>query len=165
MHKEQKSARLLWVDWLILAVAAMLAVLALLGWKQSRQNAAQTLPITYTLCLSGVDIAYLDGGIDALIPIGCRVMNANGTAEMGAVVAVWSRPTTEPVALEGAVAFVARTDRVDLLVRVRATASETHGDGFRVQDIRISAGKSGDFRIGGYYAPMSLIVRVEWEGI
>jgi len=148
---------------MILVLIVGLVTLALWGWRERKDNAAQTRQITYTLCIYDMENAYFQNGIESVLPIGCSVMNANGTAVMGEVVAVWKRPTVEPLVKNKSLFFGERSDRSDLFVRVRANASERVGDGFRVQDIRISAGKSGDFRMGGFFAPGALITAVEWE--
>ena len=163
MDKREKRSRFLWVDWMILVVIVALVGLALWGWSVRKEHAAQERKITYTLCLYDMENAYFQKEIETLLPIGCSVMNANGTAIMGEVVAVWKRPTVEAIVKNKSLSFLERSDRSDLFVRVQANASEQTGDGFRVQDIRISAGKNGDFRIGGFFAPGALITSVEWE--
>ena len=61
------------------------------------------------------------------------------------------------------VVFVAHPDRVDVDVTVRASGVARDGDGLRVSDIRIAAGASGGFRIGGYYAAQATVVFVDVE--
>jgi hypothetical protein len=163
MRKREKRNRLLWVDWVIIVLIAGLLISVVCVWRSQRSVVVQTQPITYTLCLSGIESDLLGDPLETLMPVGCQVKNVNGTAEMGNVISTWSRPSVVPIVKDRELSFLERSDRIDLFVCVRADATELEGDGFRVQDIRISAGKSGDFRIGSYFAAAAIICAVEWE--
>ena len=148
------SRCLTWIDWgiLILTVAALTLCFAFL--QRTRNAGMESIPITYQLRLSRQENAIADdcGGWDALIPIGSNVTNEKGTATLGFVSNLSVVPCVEPTVRDGAVVFIEVPTRSDVLITVRANALERVGEGLRVNDIRISAGGRGDFRIGGYFA-------------
>lgn len=165
MTGEEKRAkrRFLWVDWLILAAA--LAVLA--GgvlWVRTEKIAARaTVPIVYTLMISGesADFGEGEGGWERLIPVGAAVFSSNGVISLGRVSAlrVWvhERATVK----NGRIVWEEDPERVDLYVTVRADALV--GDGLRVSDVRIAACDVGDYYLGGFYARGAKVVSVTRE--
>jgi hypothetical protein len=66
-----------------------------------------------------------------------------------------------PCVKNGEVVYAEVPNRYDLFVTVEAEGSFRTGDGFRVQDIRIAAGESGSFRVGGYFASGAVVVFAE----
>ena len=161
MKTEKASYRFGWVDWLLLFLVGSVIFAGVYYWRTS-QNREETLqPITYTLMVSNLDATLGERGWDGVIPIGSTVLNQNGTMELGRVVSVQARPAIQAVAERQAVQFVEVPNRVELVITVFANASFQAGDGFRVRDIRIAAGKHGDFRIGGLFAANASVISVE----
>lgn len=161
----KKERRFVWIDWLLLILFAA-AILFGARFLMRRRDAAQpTAEILYTVCLYAYDSTLSEtGDWNSLIPNGAVVSNAMGTAEMGRVTEVTVRQHRTATVRDGEVVMTEVPNRVDLLISVRATATETAGDGFRVKDIRIAAGGTGDFRIGSLYADGARIVSVQRRG-
>ena len=164
-EKREWRHRMSWIDWLILPT---LLLLAFAGWKywQSRRTASvPDLDITYTVLVSGVDdrIALVNGGWENLIPVGARITSANGTAELGRVTAIAIKPHIIATVSDGQIDFIPGLGFSDLEITVRTKATRRSGDGLRVQDIRVAAGGSGDFRVGGFLASRACIVHVALE--
>ena len=155
MERKERRRGFVWIDWVILV--ALLLGGALVGYRirASRAAATPSQPIVYTLLISTEERDFED-----LIPIGASVTSANGTARLGKVLAISTRPSRAATVRDGRVVFVALPDRVELLVTVRADAVVREGDGLRVGDIRIAVGSAGDFRLGGYLAEGAQILSV-----
>ena len=166
--RKERTKRLTptWVDWLILLLIAALMFFGLRYIKRRRSQAAPTVTVSYVLCLSAVDTAYVgDGnGFEELISVGSKVTSANGTAPLGEVSQVWTEQHTVPAVQKGKVVFVEVPNRVDLYVKVRGNAVAKTGDGLRISDIRIAAGGVGDYRIGGFTANAATVVSVTKGG-
>ena len=155
-----------WVDLLVLA---LLGAMICFGWFYFRarsQAADPNVAIEYLLLVSGADTTYFgaDGDPSVLIPIGCSVKVANGTSSLGTVTAVRSEGHVEPKAEQGEVIFAQNPHRVDLYIEVRGDAVAKKGDGLRIRDVRIAAGGTGDFRIGGFMASAARVISVTKEG-
>ena len=162
---ETRRGRLLPIDWLLLTALAAGVLLGVYMIGQRRRADAPTVEIRYTVCLRSVDAAQgVDGDLRTLIPNGSSVTNETGTAALGSVTGVWVRPHRTAVARDGEIVMAEVPDRVDLFVSVRAWATAKVGDGLRVSDIRIAAGRAGDFRIGSLYAGGAEVVAVERRG-
>jgi len=158
----KKTRRFVWIDWVLLLLFAAALLFGMRFLMRRRDAANETAEILYTVCLYGYDAALSETGEwNSLIPNGAVVTNAMGTAEMGRVTEVTVRPHRTAAVRDGEVVMVEVPNRVDLLVSVRASAIENEGDGFRVKDIRIAAGGTGDFRIGDLFAEGAKIVSVQ----
>ena len=165
MTVEEKGPkrRFLWVDWLILTIVLAVLVGGIL-WLRARKNAENaTLPITYTLLLSGESTEF---GVDAraweaLIPRGAAVFSSNGAIPLGRISNLRVLPHERAVAKNGKIVWERDPDRVDLYVTVRADALT--GDGLRVSDVRIAACDTGDYYLGGFYAHGARVIAVERE--
>ena len=165
MSENKSSRRFTWVDWLIFLSVILCAGGGIWYWRWGK---AATLPkrsIVYTLSISVSESFLGDTPWESLIPVGATVTNANGTAPMGTVASVEERPSLQAAVRDGGVVFVTLPDRRELLVRVRADATEKLGDGLRVHDIRIAAGLHGDFRVGALWAANAAVIRVETESV
>ena len=157
MNEKKEGYRFGWVDWLILLIVACAVFLGVYYWISRSNREEDIQAVTYTLCVP------LDGSIDweRSIPENAAVMDQKGTMELGRVVSVGARPALQAVVSDQALRFVSIPDRIELLVSVRANAAWQRGDGFRVGDIRIAAGKTGDFRIGGLFAANASVISLE----
>lgn len=154
--------RLVWIDWLLLLFLTAAILLGARFWMRRRDAAEPTTQILYTVCLYTCDAALSEtGDWSSLIPYGTTVTNAMGTAELGSVSGVTVRNSRTVAVKKGEVVTVEIPERVDLLITVRASATQKTGDGLRVNDIRIAAGGKGDFRIGELYADGASIISVE----
>ena len=158
----KKSRRFVWIDWLLVIFLAA-AVFFGVRFLMRRRDAVQpTAEILYTVCLYAYDSSLSETeDWDALIPYGAVVTNAMGTAEMGRVTEVTVRQHRILTLRDGEAVMTEVPDRVDLLVSIRAEATENEGDGLRVKDVRSAAGGIGDFRIGYLYAHAARIVSVQ----
>ncbi len=153
------------VDWLLLAVLLAAVLLGSYLIRRRGQADAPTVEIFYTVCVSSVDVAQSENGDFAdLIPKGAAVTNETGTVTLGRVTDVTVRPHRTAAARDGEIVMAESPNRVDLLVRVRAWATVRTGDGLRVGDIRIAAGRAGDFRIGALFAGGCEVIAVERRG-
>lgn len=161
MRSEENARRFGWVDWVILLLVGGVVFLGVYYWRISRIPAGQMHRITYTLCVSDLDEALVAEALERVIPPNSVVMNQNGTAELGQVSSVRTRSVLQAVVENQRVEFISVPHRIELLITVEASAAQQAGDGFRVGDIRIAAGKRGDFRIGGLFAANASIIRVE----
>ena len=94
-----------------------------------------------------------DNGVDTvLIPIGTSVSNANGSADLGTVVAVESHPHRILTIKDKQVIMTERNGYFDLYITVHGKASRREGEGLRMGDIRIAAGSVGDYFVGSFWA-------------
>lgn len=154
------------IDWLLLAVLAAGILLGVYLIRQRGQAAEPTVEILYTVRLSSVDAAQTENGdFSTLIPSGASVTNETGTVSLGKVTEVRVRPHRTAAVRDGKVVMADVPDRVDLFISVRAWATAKTGDGLRVGDIRIAAGRAGDFRIGSFYAGGAEVVAVQRRGV
>ena len=154
------------IDWLLLSVLVGGILLGVYLVGERRSASEPTVEILYTVCLRAVDTEQAgDGDIHSLITNGASVTNETGTIALGSVTNVTVRPHKTAVVRDGEVVMAELPDRVDLFVSVRAWATEKIGDGLRVNDIRIAAGRTGDFRLGSFYAGGAEIVAVERRGV
>ena len=161
--KTNTDRRFGWVDLIILLLVAILVFAGVWYWKGRSLRDREQQSIRYTLSVPLED-AVLVGEVEKDTTfVGSTVMNQNGTAELGQVLSVRMRPIVQAVVLNGAVEFVSVPNRVELLVEIRALASAKQGDGYRINEIRLAAGKRGDFRIGGLFAAGATVISVETE--
>lgn len=163
MSISKKVHRFGWVDWLLLFMLCGLVFVGVYYWRIGKNNTHKSITLQYVLCVSVFEEQKESGDAERLIESDSAVMNQNGTSVLGNVISVQSRPVRTAVVANGAVAFVPVPNKRELLITVRASASQTEGDGFRVGDIRIAVGKQGDFRIGNFFAGGARIVQVEEE--
>jgi hypothetical protein len=154
--------RLTLLDWMLLGGTFLALLIGIPLWLYSGGE-AEGVQIRYTVCISGVQSSFLEeaGEIGELIPVGSAVGSERGTALLGAVETVEKRPHIRPVVKEGKVDFEADPHRLDVYITVLGDAKEREGDGFRIGDIRISAGERGSFRFGGFYASDGLVLSAE----
>ena len=141
-----------------LALVLVLAVGGVLLHRTQR-DANATRPIRYVLAVT------LPQEGEQAYAVGDLVTNAKGSQEMGEVTSVTARPIFEPGVREGEIVFVPSAQSVEWLVEVRATAAVDSKALLRVADVRIAAGLTGDFRIGGTMASAARILFVEDEGV
>ncbi len=116
--------------------------------------------VEYVLRLSGVSEELVENE-ESPISIGAPVSNANATVSMGTVQAIVIEPHRTPTVQNGAVVFAEVPHQCDLLVTVRAEARDRGANGLRVGNIRLSAGESGSYYIGDFYAAGAVTVYVE----
>ncbi len=163
MQKDRPKKRLIWVDWLLLALLGAMLFGGIRFFKGRRVTAEATVPISYTLCLESVprSLGEANGSWDWLLPAGAIVSNANATAQMGRVSDVLVREHRVPTVQESKTVMLSVPDRVDVYVTVKGFATAPVGEGLRMGDIRVAAGERGDFYIGSYYAGGALTVFVE----
>lgn len=152
------------IDWiLILFVCAAVALGSLFVYRRHRAAIPRDT-VQYTVIVAGVDSNLLDDGElwQDLIPKGCRVTSASGTADLGRVTAVRTTEHLVPAVKNGKVVFLPQPRRMDLYVTIRGGATVQAGDGVRVSGIRIAAGGKGDFCFGEYLMEGTVIsVKVE----
>lgn len=154
------------LDWILLALLCVAVFVGVAFFVSGRiGEKAEERTFLYTVRLEGIEVGDAVGGTDlvSLIPVGCSVYSENGTAPLGIVTQVTVTPHMRAALDRDKVVFVAHPDRVDVDVIVRASGVARDGDGLRVSDIRIAAGASGGFRIGGYYAAQATVVFVDVE--
>lgn len=162
-----KRRGLSFVDWVLLfAVFSILFAIGAYVFYQ-KTKAQPTQSIRYTICVSGAPtvVAEVNGSWEHLIPMGASVTTQNGTAELGRVVSLSFRPSVVAGVADGELIWIEAVDTVDLLIDVEGEGVARYGDGLRIQDVRIAAGDTGSFRIGGYYAPRASIVFAESESL
>ena len=157
MKEKRDSYRFGWVDWLILLLIAVAVFAGVYYWVTNRAGEQESRLITYTLCIT------VDSSLawENAIAQNAVVMNQNGTMDLGRVVSVQSRPHLQASVFDRKICFVEIPDRLELLVSVQASAVWQAGDGFRIRDIRMAAGKTGDFRIGGLFLANASVISVE----
>ena len=124
---------------------------------------ADLQPIVYTLRIDALPTEYGQDIWKGHLIAGADVWSENGTASMGSVIAVEERPHWKDVVQDGTIQPVSVPHCADLLVTVRAYASALEGDGFRVSEIRLLAGGTGSFRIGGYLVKRATVLSVKQE--
>lgn len=157
MREKKADYRFGWVDWLILFVVVCAVFGGVYYWV-SRSNREETLQsVTYTLSV----LLNERTPWESVIPVNAAVLNQNGTMELGRVSAVQARPALQAVVFDQKLQFAPIPERIELLVSVQANATWQQGDGFRIGDVRIAAGKTGDFRIGGLFAANASVISVE----
>lgn len=151
-------------DWIL--VSLLLSVLLLGGYlfMQRTANALPTVAVRYTLTVNALDRSLLGEDTDptSLIPLRSTVTNENGTAILGRVVSVERLPYEIADSTDEGIVFVQDPERVRLLITVRTEGTVSPQDGVRVNDIRISAGGTGAFRFGNFYAEQCT-VRSVWK--
>ena len=164
--KDGEKRRLVWVDWVLLFLLTGAILLGGFFVYGRRRAVAPTATVLYILRVSDlpVEAAADAGGFSELIPIGSSVQNSAATATLGRVASLSVRPHVQFTEKDGESLFFQSPDRVDLYVTVRAQALEKAGDGYRVSDIRIAAGDSGDYHIGGFFSSaQTVFVKKEQE--
>ncbi len=147
------------VDWFICFLLALAIGIGAFYVSDRLGNGGKTQEITYTVVIYEMDVREADMWIRRL-RTGASVVSENGTATLGTVVQCSRRAHLQAVARQDRVQILPTPEKVDLYLTVRAMATEKEGDGIRVQDIRFCAGRSGSFRIGGYYVKNAQIVSV-----
>ena len=161
----RNKTRFTFVDWLLLLLSAALVISAGAYFVRRRRAVQPTQTIRYTVAVSNVSVALaeVNGGWETLIAKGDRVTSANGTTVLGRVEKIEVRPAQIAGVREGALVWLDALDTVDLLVDVVGEGISQSGDGIRIRDIRIAAGSTGAFRIGGFYAERATVIFVESE--
>lgn len=157
--KDGRVRRLIWVDWILLFLLTG-AILLVGFFVYSRKKAVTpTVSVSYILQVSNVpaEAAERAGGFSELITVGSLVQNSTATATLGRVAELSVRPHVKFTEKDGSSLLFYSPDRVDLYVTVHAEALEKAGDGYRVSDIRIAAGDSGEYHIGGFFAPAQTV--------
>ena len=120
----------------------------------------RTQEITYTVVIYELDATQAEAWIRRL-HVGASVVSENGTASLGTVIDYSRRAHLQAtLSPQEHINMLPTPKKIDLYLTVRASATEKEGDGIRVQDIRICAGRGGNFRIGGYYVKNAQIVSV-----
>ncbi len=115
--------------------------------------------VEYVLRLSGVSEELVENE-ESPISIGAPVSNANATVSMGTVQAVAIEPHRTPTVQNGAVIFAEVPHQCDLLVTIRTEARDRGANGLRVGNIRLSAGESGSYHLGSFYAAGAVTVYI-----
>ena len=157
MKKEKAPYRFGWVDWLILLLVVGAVFAGIYYWRSKRSREEDVRFVTYTLCILIEEGAEWESAIHT----NSVVMNQNGTMDLGRVVSVQERHALQATVADGEVHFVPTSGQIELLVSVQAYAVWQAGDGFRVRDIRIAVGKTGDFRIGVLFAANATVISVK----
>ena len=152
--------RFTWVDWTLLSLALLLLCGILGGMLWLRPRKSEKSQILYTVFLPGVRAQWLGDGEPAL-RIGLPVTSENGTAPLGTVIGITSAPGTVTHYLNGSVWEEERPGSLDLLVEVQGEGNVIPGEGIRICDIRIAAGGEHVLRVGSYYFPKAIILKVE----
>ena len=160
-----RKYRLARVDWILLLLAVFLVFSAGAYLARQRRTVQATRKIHYTICISGVNTKFgeANGTWETLLPNGARVTSGNGTATLGRVKGIAVHPSVVASVEEGEFVWIEASDAVDLFVEIVGDGVVKYGDGIRMQDVRIAAGSTGDFRIGGYYAQKATVIFVESE--
>ena len=153
-------------DWILLIAFLSVCFFGYRYLQGRRKDTHPSVEISYTVCVYGAEMSLAEksGGWEVLVPIGSRVTNANGTAELGRVDAVEVLPHPVPTVKNGEVVFINDPTRADLYFTVRGRGIGREGDGIRISDIRIAAGSAGDYRVGGYLASGARVIAVEKIG-
>ena len=163
--RKNKKRTMNGIDWLILLLLVALAIGGVWWFSRVQSPDNSSVAIVYTLAVYAVksDAVIGNGGFDGLMPRGATVTNEKGSQILGEIESFVARPTLVPSVKEGEAVFLEEDGRVDLYVRVRADATYSEGDCFRVGDLPVFCGALGDFRIGAYAASGCRIVRIERE--
>ena len=147
------------------AVVAIVLAAVLIGgivWAVPRRESGAPCFIRYVLRIYGADPVLLGEGEERIF-VGASVRTENGTAELGRVESVVTLPQRTPCVKDGKIAFSELPDVRILEVTVTAEGRYRAGDGIRVSDVRISAGSTGSFRLGRYYAEHASVILAEIE--
>ncbi len=157
MKEEKAVYRFGWVDWLLLVLVIGAVFAGIYYWRTKQSRDREVRLVTYTLCVSVDD----EMEWERVILQNSMVMNQNGTMDLGRVTSVQERAALQAVVDDREVRFVPIPEKRELLVSVQANGTWQADDGFRIQDIRIAAGKTGDFRIGGFFAANAEVIFAE----
>ncbi|MBE6589297.1 MAG: DUF4330 family protein [Ruminococcaceae bacterium] len=150
------------LDWCILLLIAAVLVGALFWYLFRGRDMGEEREIRYTVRVFNVDTSQTDEEtLRSLISVGSTVYSENGTAVLGSVETVTFSTRRIAAVRDGSVIFTEDKGHTNVDVTVRAMANAKVGDGLRVHDLRIAAGMSGGFRMGGFCAQNASVISVE----
>lgn len=161
--KKQKAERKKWnvLDWILLVLATAL-LFGAVGYVWYRRSMPGEQPeVRCVIRLPAVDRAEWEAYYASAVVAGSTVRSENGTLALGTVQSVSPKEHTEAVLRKDNVVWEPVPELADIELEVRMHGTLTAGQGVRVGDLRIAAGGSGSFRIGGYFAAGAEIVSVE----
>ena len=161
-RRDTRSKGLNWLDWSLLALAVLSVVCGffLVRWL-SGDAVGQEVSVVYTVTVPEIDTQLYEGG--DLFSVGERVTSQNGTAPLGEIVELKTKPHRRMLVRGGKIEITEEEGVVDYVVTVRSTGHRRDGDGVRIGDIRVAAGMHLTIRIGGFYAQNGMVSTVQWE--
>ena len=163
MNQEKRTRkRLTKIDYFLILTVFLLTIAGI--WLRYRGKNAdpEDLRIEYTVLLENVPIhTDTERQVWEIIAVGDEVYNENGTTLLGTVISCTPTAHRTPVLRDGEILLLETPSKTDVLIDVRGSGRFREGDGIRINDIRIAAGMTGNFRIGNYYAKGVGILSVE----
>lgn len=160
MKKENKRSRLRAGDWILLLLALVGIGLGAWYFQGKRQEPESVISVTYSIQVPVTKTAWLpspdawQGG----------VTDESGRRDLGTVVEVVLRPHKTLAVKDGEVVSAEIPDCVVPVITVRAEARLIGGIELRIGELRLAAGMTGDFIIGGFLAKNARILWVEVTG-
>ena len=154
----KKRPRFSWVDWLL--VALLLLVFFGSGfyfYTKLQAGKNQAVRVVYKVLVPNVE---WDMSED-VIAQGMRVTSENGTAILGEILAVESRPHREAIVQKNKLIMAEVPNRKDLYILIEGVGEALANEGLRIHDIRIAAGGFYNLRLGAYFAANCQIISVE----
>ena len=156
MERSSKRIGITPLDWLLLGGALLaLAVTVGYAWYTERE-APPNIEIECVFLIDGVERQWLEQyGMPT--ERGDGVRSENGTILLGKVISVEERSHLRLTVSEGELIWEEHPYLTDLAVTVRMTVTDVEGDGLRAGDLRMAAGRFGNYRFGSYLAKGEMI--------
>ena len=157
----ERTRRIGVLDICILFLLVLLVVggIFLYAWRRGGDT-GEWIVVRYTVRVYDLEEALLGEGA---LEEGDAVFTANGSTQLGFVESVELRPQRTAAVRDGEVVLSESPTYVCADVRVRCLASVKAGDGIRCEGVRIVAGESGVYRMGGLLASRATVILVEKE--
>lgn len=156
---QEKQRAMTAFDWGICVLLALIAIAAAYFALRTRGDQGQKhATVTYTVRIAGTDASLLTDA--SMIAAGDAVFSENGTLPLGTVTRVQTAPHRRAVVRDGEIILTDVPQRIDLDVTVSGMGSYTSGRGWRISEVRVAAGETGSFCIGGYYAARATVIDV-----
>lgn len=161
MSEEGRGKRLGVLDWCILGlITACLVGGAVWYFGRGLGESGDRRTVYYTVRIYDVDRTLWEterfGGGDA-------VFSENGTLCLGSVTEITTAPQRVAGVQNGEVVIAESPRFISVDVRIRGECVVKAGEGVRCDGVRIAAGESGAFRIGGFFASRARVISVETE--
>ena len=161
MSEEGRGKRLGGLDWCILGlITACLVGGAVWYFGRGLGESGETRTVYYTVRIYDVDRTFWEREHFAR---GEEVFSENGTLRLGRVAEIATSPQRVAGAQNGEVVIAESPHFIFVDVRIVGECVVKAGDGIRCDGVRIAAGESGAFRIGGFFASHARVISVETE--